>query len=161
MRIDFSLRNEDFDETQIMNKFCQYIIKKIKVDLFYSVSDSKMRVREIDLLNASWIRWKNNKPPKRINMSKLVNYIISNIVFINRRNSNFSILINPRTLMPHTYTPLEQIARFLDKGNNATPHTLLFTKVFNFYRKNLNKYWDNFISEELNKPRVTELVVIR
>lgn len=159
MRIDFTLIGQDSEEMSIMDKFCIFFVKKIREELHYSIVENKLNVREKDLLDSGWINWIGEKPDS-INMVKLIDYIIDNIICIKRKNNTYSILVNPRKNLPGSYTKLERIARFIDKGNEKTPPTLVFTKVFNRYRDNLKLYWDYFITEELDKPRVTELVVI-
>lgn len=146
-------------ERNLIPDFMDGLISQIKRDIKSSVVASKFIVREQDVLNASWIRWKIK--PRHIRMKSLMLYVTSNLEWVQRRNNQFVIQINKLAKIPNSYTSIDTLARFLDKGNNVTPGTYFISKVLAKYRENINDYWKAYVSIKLKEVRVDECISIR
>lgn len=159
MNIVFQLVSDDRDELKIMDDFCNYLVREIKQRLLLEMPVDKLISKEKDILNASWIQW--TKKPNHINVIKLVKLIINNIRYRKRKGHKYLIEINPNILLPRSKTPIEQVARFLDKGNNVTFGTTFLSRVFMIYRSSINNYWRSYASLRLRKITVSSMVVIK
>jgi len=157
MRIEYSLTGEQ-DEMDLGREFCALITNLIKHEIKDSLYRYKMQQKEQDLINAEWIQWKSK--PKNLNVVKLCYYIADNIIFKCRRNNSYLIEVNRSVTMRYSNTPLEAVARFLDKGNNVSQYTGFIDKVFKKYRDNIKKYWESFIFKKLNRLAVSSIVLI-
>jgi len=158
VKIEFYLKGEDEEEINLMTDFLKQIVFDIKIEIFNNVVPDKMQSKEQDILNVPWINW--IKKPENLNVNMLVNLIINSIKFVERKDHSYIIAINPSIRIPNSSTPISMLARFLDKGNDITPGTFFITKIFNEYRDNMAKYWDDYISYELNKQKVNNQVII-
>lgn len=158
MIIEFNLEYMSKTQREIIPEFLDGFVSQLKREIVRDTIPAKMKLREIDILNASWIRWK--KKPKHINMKSLVNYIVGNIRWV-KRDNYFIIEMNRSTLMPNSHTSLYAIARFLDRGNNVMKGTAFISKVFNKYRKCINDYWKSFVSLKLREVVVNECISIK
>jgi hypothetical protein len=142
MEIDFELDQRGIYSREVMYRFCNALVRSIKDDIKVNVIPAKLSGLEEALLNADWITWTTK--PKSINVEHLVLKILECITWRERKNS-FQIYIDPKPKMPYTKdTTLDQIARFIDKGNNVAKYTTMFSRVFNHYQKNINVYWISY-----------------
>ena len=145
MEIVFELREDQVKlyDRRLIYKFLDNLVESIKKDIKDALIPAKFEMLERGLLNANWIRWKTKQ--SGINISKLVDRILSCITWQERKTS-FRIYIDPKMKMPYTVnTSLERVARFLDKGNNVSKHSTMFSRVFNYYQKNINEFWKAYL----------------
>lgn len=159
MRIEFLLTGNDKKEIELMDDFCMFLVREIRKDILNSVNEEKLQSKEKDILNASWIVW--TRKPRKINMDRLLRFILNNIRYKKRKKHRYLIDINPKVLMPYSRNPIEQIARFIDKGNERSLGTNLFTRVFMRYRLSINDYWKSFVSLRLKRLEVNEVILIK
>lgn len=159
MKIEFKLNSSDNKELELVDDFCKSLISNIKSDILKSANFNKIKLYEDALLNAKWINW--IKKPKRINMINLIKYIVDKITYRSRKKHRYIIYIKPTIMLPGSKTPLERVARFLDKGNEVYKGTFFINKVFMKYRVNINNYWKSYVSIKLKKLSVSEVVVIK
>lgn len=160
MKIQFQLMGSNEKEIELMDEFCRSLVKQIKKEIIDLMPLEKLQAREKDMLNATWILWRGNKP-KHINMIKLARFITRNIRYKKRRGHRYLIEINPAILMPHSKNSIEQIARFLDKGNEMSPGTFFLSRVFMKYRTSIDEYWNAYVSLKLKRLKVSKVVIIR
>ena len=160
MKIQFQLMGSNEKEIELMDEFCKSLVRQIKRDVINLLPKEKLMARERDMLNATWILWKDDKP-KHINMIKLAKFIAKNIRYKKRRGHRYLIEINPAILMPHSKNSIEQIARFLDKGNEVSTGTFFLSRVFMKYRVSIDEYWNAFVSLKLKRLKVSKVVIIR
>lgn len=143
MEIDFELDQTKVYDRTIIYRFCNALVRSIKDDIKVFVIPAKLTGLEESLLNADWITW--TEQPKSITVESLILKILNCITWRERQNS-IQIYIDPKPKMPNTEnTTLEQIARFIDKGNNAAKYTTIFSRVFNEYQKHINEYWKAYL----------------
>lgn len=147
MRIDFTFENLDKDERKLVRDFCIMIRDQIRLEIIENSIPLKFIVREVDLKNAEWINWKHR--PIRINMTKLVKLIVKNINITRDFRNIYTIQINPIAKMPDSYNSLDQIARYLDRGDEDIPPTAFISNVFDKYRNIISQYWKIYISMNL------------
>lgn len=159
MRIEFQLIGNNKEEIELMDEFCMFLVREIRKDILNSISMEKLQSKEKDILNASWIKWYDK--PRKINMVKLLKFILRYIRYKERKRHRYLIDINPNVLMPYSKNPIEQIARFIDRGNERSLGSNLFNKVFMKYRLSISNYWKSFVSLKLKRLEVNEVVLIK
>lgn len=146
-------------ERKLIPDFMDGLVSDIKKDIMRSVIPAKFLVRESDVLNASWIKWK--KKPKHIKMKSMMMYIANNLVWVKRQDNQYVIEINKSAKIPNSYTSIDALARFLDKGNDVIPGTHFMSRVLTRYRRKINDYWKAYVSIKLKEVRVDECISIR
>lgn len=159
MRIEFHLESKDKDELSLAEDFCKLLVSNIKEDILRYTNYNKLELYEDSLINSNWINWKHK--PSSINMKKLIKYIANSITYKSGRKHKYVIYIKSTIMLPNSYTPLERVARFLDKGNEIYRGTFFISKIFMKYRANIKKYWRSYISIKLKKLSVSEVVLIK
>lgn len=139
MEINFTLDQDELYDKKLIESFCDSLVDSIKADIKNSIIPSKLPMLEKGLLNATWIRWSTK--PSSINVVSVINAILKCITWKKRRLT-YQIYIRPDVKMPYTVnTTLEQVARFIDKGNLISKNTTMFSRIFNKYEKNIQTYW--------------------
>lgn len=149
MILEFNLKIMSQEERALIPDFLDYLLEVIRNDIKVNVIPNKLLLREQDLINASWIKWK--RKPSRINMMKLANLITSNLFWYQRRFDTYVFQIRKGTRMPNSYTNLHVVARFLDKGTNKIIPTWFISKTLFKVKKNILLYWSAFVSQKLGK----------
>lgn len=142
MELNFELNSKDVYDQDLAEKFCEALVDSIKTDIRNSIPPAKYPVLEKLLINAKWIRWKTE--PKHINVSRLIDLILDCIEWRKRKYS-YQVYIKTNVLMPNTVgTTLEQVARFIDKGNEITTQNMMLSRIFNDYERNIKKHWEAY-----------------
>lgn len=149
MNIQFTIETSDSREASIVDDFCNTICRNIRREIYDGIIQAKMDNLEFDLLNASWIDW--IEKPTRLNMENLVIYMLNNIVCRKRLEGEYIIEIPHYVKLPHSTTPLEQVARFIDMGTEVTPCTTFITRVFQKYKNNISDYWKAYVTFRLHR----------
>lgn len=149
MNIQFTIETTDYRESSLVDDFCDTICRNIRRDIYNGIIQAKIDNLEYDLINASWINWIDK--PTKLNMENLVTYMLNNIVCRKRLGGVCIIEIPHSVKLPHSTTPLEQVARFIDMGTEITPCTTFITRVFQKYKDNINDYWKSYVMFRLHK----------
>jgi len=158
MKIIFKITSKDKEELSIVNDFCNMLVSEIKSDILNNVNYYKLSLYEDSLIKSSWIIWK--RTPRKIDMKKLVNLIVDSIVCTNLRKGRHMISVDNSVILPNSYTSIERVARFLDRGNELYNGTFFISKIFMKYQKRINDYWKSYVSLRLRKITVSEVVTI-
>lgn len=139
----FELNQNELYDTNLLSAFCDKLVESIGADVKKCMIPAKFPILETALLNATWIQWVDK--PKGINIESLVDMICRCITWRERRNS-YQVYIRPDVLMPQTVnTTIEQIARYIDKGNNVTQSTTMLSRVFEHYERNIDQFWKIYL----------------
>ena len=142
MEIDFELNSKEVYDQDLADKFCDALVDSVRTEIKQGLIPAKFPMLEQSLINATWIRWK--RPPKHININRLINSILKCITWRKRKYS-YEVYIRRDIKMPNTVnTTLEQVARYIDKGNEVTKATTMLSRVFNNYQKNIDKHWEAY-----------------
>lgn len=121
--------------------FCKFIIKWLQRDIQNQSNMQKLQIRVDMLPLMDWFSWKS-KPQKL--SAKHVCQVISQNIEVKKQKSMYIIFLNPYRLFPGTNTPIERIARFLDKGNEVVSGTYFISSILSKYKKSIYKYWRAF-----------------
>ena len=157
MKIIVDIKHEK-QYNKYMNEFLNTLISDMQNDILNTVNYNKLSKRESYLLNCNLIKW--TKKPTHIDMYKLVYLIVSNIEYKCIKGNTYMIYINPKTYFPNSRTKLELISRLLDKGNEVLPPIHFISRIFRKYKRNINRYFDSFISIKL-RTIVTKKIKIK
>ena len=142
MELNFSLNSDELYDTELLARFCDKLVESIGTDIKNGMIPAKFPELEEGLLNAKWINW--TEKPDRINIESLIDAICRCIAW-RERTFSYQVYIRTDVLMPQTVnTTLEQVARFIDKGNEVTKYSTLLSRVFNNYEKNIEQYWESY-----------------
>ena len=159
MVLEFNLKTMDQEERALIPDFLDYLLQIIRTDIKNNLIPNKLLMREQDLIDAKWIKWR--RKPTKLNMIKIGNLIVNNIFWYQRRFDTYVVQIRKGTLLPNSFTNLHLVARFLDKGNNKVPPTWFISKTLFKVRKNIKDYWMTFIQIELHKySDITDIIRI-
>lgn len=157
MKIEFKIDASNEDERNIIDDFMDDIIESIRTDMIRSLPSKKMDNRELALINSPWMRWR--KIPRNLDMYGLCREIINNIIWRERAHT-YVIEIDSHKYLKNSRNKLSQVARFLDKGNEATRGTFFISKVFSKYGRNLRRYWISYVSVKLKRITTSEIILI-
>lgn len=138
MRLHFSL---PLKKPIGSRNFCEFIIRWIRSDILTKTNLDKLQIRVDMLSSASWIDWLSK--PKKLDARNVCNQVIQCFEYKKQKNE-YVIYLNPYKLFPGTRTPIEKIARFLDKGNDAVSGTYFISSILSKYNKSIYKYWRAF-----------------
>lgn len=159
--MEIRITGKDKEEIQLMESFCNTLIKNMAHDIRSNINFQRLQVYEKKILNAKWIKWNSNKP-KSINMLGLLESILDSIEYQRRNNTGeYAILFNSNMRLYGSRTSINRIARFIDKGNESIPGIYVFSNTFNKYSKNIDQYWKAYIASKLNRLYVTRLVTLK
>lgn len=142
MIIEFELSPKSKNEAQLIIPFCKHILHNMRKDISNQIDIERYTPFEDKLLNASWIIWVEK--PKTINIVQLLRFTLLNLRCAKRGESRYVIGFK-NTMLPNTRTRIDALVRFLDKGNEISQPTYVFTKIFNRYRDNLDQYWRDYV----------------
>lgn len=159
MNFIFDLKQMDKDEIDLIPEFTEFLLKDIKKSLFNNCNYKKLKRYESYLLKSGFIQWKKS-PPKQLNIIKLCEFIINSFECTHTKDNKYSIHINKSIRMPNTYTKIDNVARLIDKGNDKINGSLFISVVIHKYMRNINKLFQNFISEKLKRLSVRKCIKI-
>ena len=157
MNFIFELDQMNKDEALLIPQFCRLLLKNIKTDIRDNISYRKFNRYEKYLLESNLIRWKVDKPSS-INVVELCNIIANSFKCYEMKDNSFSIKIDRSIKLRGTKTRIATIARLLDKGNEEIPGTLFISSVLNKYSKNINKFWQVYVSMKLGRVKVSKCI---
>ena len=158
MTIEFEIEGTDKEEMNLMVPFCEFLVFNIRQDIDEQLNVELLQAKSRDLLKAKWIKWTNK--PNYINMNWILQDIKSAIKYRERETGHYQIYFDTTILFRNSKNKLEQIVRFIDKGNDVSKATGVFSKIFNRYQKNIPKYWTAYIQLKLRRFATTKAVVI-
>jgi len=136
MKVTFEITNAK--QHALARRFCQFVIKHLRDDILAETNFRSIQTRADLLLSASWIQW--NKLPQNIDAKRLCVDILKCLEY-KQRKSTFTIEFSRKRLMNNSRTPLESVARYIDKGNDIVKGTYFITKVTTKYQKKIYSYW--------------------
>ncbi len=158
MTIDFEIEGTDKEEMNLMKPFCEFLLFNLRQDIDEQVNMELLQAKSRELLKATWIKWTSK--PNYINMKWIIEDIKSAIKYRERETGQYQIYFDTTVLFRSSKNKLEQIVRFLDKGNDVSKATGVFSKIFNRYQRNIPKYWTAYIQLKLKRFATTKAVVI-
>lgn len=159
MNFIFELDQMDKDEALLIPQFCRLLLKNIKTDIRDNISHRKFDRYEKYLLDSDIIRWTIDKP-NSINVVELCNIIANNFKCYEMKDNSFSIKIDRSVKLRGSRTRIAVLARLLDKGNEEIPGTLFISSVLNKYSKNINKFWQVYVSMKLGRVKVSKCIKV-
>lgn len=143
MVIEFTLPEENLHDQRLKGMFCDALVDSLRQDIKNQLIPAKYEFMEQGLLNATWIRW--DKKPKHLRIPTLINAILKCITW-RERIDGYQIYFRTDVKMPYTVnTTLEQVARFLDKGNLVSKCSTVFSRVFDDYEKRIPDLWKVYL----------------
>ena len=157
MNFIFELDQMNKDEALLIPQFCRLLLKNIKTDIRDNISYRKFNRYEKYLLESNLIRWTVDKPDS-INVVELCNIIANSFKCYEMKDNSFSIKIDRSVKLRGTKTRIATIARLLDKGNEKVPGTFFISSVLNKYSKNINKFWQVYVSMKLGRVKVSKCI---
>lgn len=90
----------------------------------------------------------------------LLRKIASSVRYRKRKNNIFVIEINPYVIMNNSTNPIDQVVRFLDRGDIGVKGTYQFSRIFDKYRYNMDRYWKSYCFSRLGRVKVNRVVMI-
>lgn len=146
MEIVFNIDITNKYEKRLVKGFCNYLVYNIQQDILSKANWLKVNNVINNILNCSWVVWK--KKPKKLISYKIMKYIVNNIVCYKCKNNIYAIRIKHGMKFPNTQNQLDQIARYIDKGDifEKVQPTLCISNVFNTYtQKRIDKMWYEYV----------------
>lgn len=154
MELNFELNRDEVYDQDLTEKFCDALVESLRTEIREGLIPAKYEALEQSLINSTWIMW--TEKPKRINIEGLINLILSCISW-RKRKYTYQVYIRTDVKMPHTVnTTVEQVARFIDKGNEVTKYTTMLSRMFNYYQRNIDKFWGAYKELEYLDDREVE-----
>lgn len=142
MELNFELDRDNVYDQDLTEKFCNALVESLRTEIREGLIPAKYDSLEQSLINSTWIMW--TEKPKRINIEGLINLILDCISW-RKRKYTYQVYIRTDVKMPHTVnTTVEQVARYIDKGNEVTKYTTMLSRMFNYYQRNIDKFWEAY-----------------
>jgi len=143
MCIVFKLFIKNRFEDGIKIDFLDYLLNDIKNEILENTNMIKLQNNSINVLNADFIKW--NSKPKHLDMDKVLDFIVNNIICENCGKGNYIIKFKNIKFL-NSKNMLEQVVRFIDKGDFNSNPTLFISKHFNKYTQYvINNMWAKYI----------------
>ena len=158
MTIEFTIEGTDREEVNLMKPFCEFLIFNLRQDIDELINTDLLQAKSRDLLKATWIEWTSK--PTYLNMKWILEDIKSAIKYRERETGRYQIYFDTNAMFPYSKNKLEQIVRFIDKGNDVSKPTGIFSKIFNRYQRNIPDYREAYIQLKLRRFATTKAVVI-
>lgn len=146
MEIIFNIDVTNKYEKRLVKRFCDYLVYNIQHDILSKTNWLKVNIVMNSILNCDWVVWK--KKPKKLNSYKIMKYIVNNIVCYKCRNNMYSIKVKYGVKFPNTQNQLDQIVRYIDKGDvfKRVQSTICISNVFNMYtQKRIDEMWHEYV----------------
>lgn len=156
--VDFSKMSSEHKE--YVPQFLDMLISTIHDEVMDHLNVTYLESKSSHLITADWIRW--YRKPKNLKMLRLANLILSETQWYQVDKSIYKIQINPRSRMPGSSNLLEQVARWIEFGDqNASRPILFISHAEAVVRPKINKYWDAFIQAKEGVVKIHECIHVR
>ena len=156
--VDFSRLSPN--HADIAPQFMDMLIDTIQSEVHAHLNVTALAHKEQLLLKASWMRW--YKKPKRINMVKLANLILHHLQWEKIGESMYKINVNPQVRLYGSSNTLEQVARWIEHGDESLARPILFiSHAENLIRHKVPKYWGAFVQSKEGAVRIHECIYVR
>lgn len=159
MRLMYRVDSRDEKERQVEKLFCESMKKTLISHMRKNISVKKLQMREDLMLSTTAIDWV--KKPKHIDMSYVLNVILSNVECIKIEKTHTYIIKFKNVNFPNTYNTIDNIVRFLDKGNEEFPAMYVFSNILNSFENNINVYWKTFVLQVLHRYPIGKVLLVR
>ena len=132
----------------IYSEYSKFIYSQMKKDIIKSVrkNSKKYKVREKFILESTLIKWKKD-PPSRINLE----YYLENCLELVDIKGTYVIRLNDSWLVKGSVTKVKTLVRILEYGTLKLPQLPVVRRVFNYYSKNYQNLFVEFMKERLFK----------
>ena len=132
----------DNDENLDLDKFCNWLIEKIRTYLIANIDDRKIS-RFDDQINRS-IKWQF---PNKFISAK--NILIASTYHLNweKYNSRYTIYLDNNELIPQTYAKFIDIINLITYGNLYLQGYDIYDKTLKHFADNLFIYYQEYLEE--------------
>lgn len=147
--IQFQFTNTTDEEQELIPDFCNWLCSILYSKIDTKINRKKIYLRLDYLLNqANWINWGKDKD--NITVSEIMTAIYDSMTYQQHRDNNWKICINTNVLIPHSFTSIDRLIRFLNYGDNFQRATGIFTNLEHEYNYNkLNILWNMYTLRQL------------
>ena len=160
MNLTYRIETKGTDEYEILDEFSEYIIENLQRDLANKITQNKLNAYKDMFLETTAIVW-TFKKPTTVNMQFILDELLDNLIYYKTKNGIYTIKFNDKINLSNTKNSIDSVVRFLDKGNEDFPGMHIFSKVFNEYSKNINRYWNHFVLIRLNRITISKVIIIK
>lgn len=129
-------------KVDLHRKFSKFIAEKMVKLLVSAITTQRYKSRW-EPLTPSYIEFKRHNGLS-LNIWEATGMIKNHIVSY-KYNSSYIIGINPRAKYPGSDLHLLQVAKWMEFGNSRIPARPLFQPIVNYMKRNIRKYWDEFL----------------
>lgn len=148
--IQFQFTNTTDEEQELIPDFCNWLCSILYSKIDTKINRKKIYLRLDYLLNqANWINWGKDKD--NITTSEIMTAIYDSMTYQQHKDNNWKICINTSVLIPHSFTSIDRLIRFINYGDNFQRATGIFTNLEREYNHNkLNTLWNIFTLKQLS-----------
>lgn len=156
--VDFSQLDSVHEE--YIPQFLDLLVRTIRSEVMSNLNLIYLNSKSTHLCNAVWMRWYHK--PKRINMMKLVKLILDNLRWTKLNSSMYKIYVDPRATLPHSSNSLDQVARWIEFGDQNVCRPMFFiSHAESLIKPLINKYWKSFIQSKEGVLQIHECIHVR
>ena len=158
MLLQFQFTNTTEDERNLIPSFCNWLCRIIYTKIDTKINRKKVSLRLNYILDkVDWINWDKNK--YSLSTTEIFNAISNSFTYEQYKNNLWKINIDSNVLIPHSYTSIDRLIRFLNYGDNKQRGTGMFSNMEQeFNHIFLNNMWSIYCVKYLG--RMTESKII-
>lgn len=121
----------------LLDRYVRRLFQVIQQDIQYKANRKKYQVREPYILQMNFIKW-NDKPPKELDLF----YYITHCLCLHKGRGCYIIELDSRPLVTGSRTPVKDLVRLLEYGNEKLPAYPLISEILSYYQEH---YEDEFV----------------
>lgn len=158
MLLQFQFTNTTEEEREIIPDFCKWLCLVLFSSINTKINRKKISLRINYILEkVDWVSWDKNK--YSLSTIEIMDAIADSFTYEQYKDNLWKILINANNLIPHSFTSIDRLIRFINYGDNKQRGTGMFTKLEQEFNHNkLNTMWAMYCMKHLGK--MTDVKII-
>lgn len=140
-----------YEKDKILNKFCQYLARKMRALLKYRIN-TQYNCLKWAPLSTGYEEYKRAVGLSP-NIWKATGFLVDSIK-VYKKGGCYVIGINPNLKYPKSNVSVLFVAECMEFGTRYMPARPLFAPTIRFMRRHVRKYWEAFLVEYQKKSRI-------
>lgn len=137
MILELTLNNDKY----VCKRFCNYLISNMRKEIVKRSNRYSIEIRLNRFQKSKLVQWSGSA--HSISYNQFMKVAQKAITFTYHANT-YMIYIDPNLKCPNTLNSIDQVIRFVDKGDLDLPGCYRFTKLFSKYARCYKAYFAAF-----------------
>lgn len=129
-----------------LNRFCNWLIEQMQIYMQSNIDERQLARFDAFIFNNQIIRTIDNSN-RYISCKSILIGSTYNLIF-EKTSNEYIISINPNINIPNTYNKFIDIVSLIDSGNLSLPSYSIYSDMMEFFAKDLQLYYEEYIRSE-------------